>query len=586
MNYDTTEVAQYVDYVYGNAKGYAYCPLKDPNTGKWTKEFFYWPTERKELIEHVESKSRTYEVYISPSLYKAKSTDRESWLGTNVVWADFDYGTPKTSNKGSANEKERGSSKATIPPSLRIRSSIEGHEHWYWKLPFFETNIAAVESLTKRIAYSLGADLSGWDYYQTLRPPGSIHHKTKQQVTLLSLNGSGPVPIEAFAELKEVPQENIELDISSVPNTYDVIAKYAFPQETFKQFKQRLTQVDDRSNELCVLAYNCAELGLADEEILSLLFHADNRWEKFKDRSEKDRLKCLSGILKRARLKYPRQLHSGEVFPTFGLDEFLSMEIELEWIVEQLVHRQGFVVLSSPPEVGKTQFSLQTAIHIALGKEFVGFKVEKPYRVLFISMEMGHADLHFILRQMARDFSGPDKKILQENCLVVPLGYSVLLDKKDNQEQILKLVDKYQPQGIFLDSLGVAVGDNIKDDSVINQTFDFLNRELRINRDMFLWLIHHNRKDQVGNRRPKRLSDLYGSQYIGAHATTVVGLWSSKPKDPIEVNCLKMRMASHFDSFIVERTDNLNFDRIERPVSEEKEEKEIKREQRRSAFPI
>ena len=55
---------------------------------------------------------------------------------------------------------------------------------------------------------------------------------------------------------------------------------------------------------------------------------------------------------------------------------------------------------------------------------------------------------------------------------------------------------------------------------------------------------------------------MYGSQYITARATTVLGVWATG-EDSIEINPLKVRLARAFRSFIITRQEHLNFKREE-----------------------
>jgi hypothetical protein len=86
---------------------------------------------------------------------------------------------------------------------------------------------------------------------------------------------------------------------------------------------------------------------------------------------------------------------------------------------------------------------------------------------------------------------------------------------------------------------------------------DYIAR-LRDEYDLFVWFIHHNRKAQAQNKRPNKLADIYGSQYITAAATTVMGIWPVG--DELEITGLKVRLAKPFSKFHIRRTENLNFE--------------------------
>ena len=91
------------------------------------------------------------------------------------------------------------------------------------------------------------------------------------------------------------------------------------------------------------LGFFGAEKGMSDNEIYSLLINADDRWGKFKNRS--DRTKRLLDIINRARHKYP----VGEQFElrgllgsadevelgtklVYGFDEFNKLHLPINWV--------------------------------------------------------------------------------------------------------------------------------------------------------------------------------------------------------------------------------------------------------------
>ncbi len=108
-------------------------------------------------------------------------------------------------------------------------------------------------------------------------------------------------------------------------------------------------------------------MGMVDAEIFAIIRNADDRWGKFKDRSDRNRR--LSDLIGVVRNKYPEgtfavQPMLEEMIPVFGLKSLLASTIEIEWVVEGLLQKQGYMLLSGPSGVGKTQFSLQWAIHM------------------------------------------------------------------------------------------------------------------------------------------------------------------------------------------------------------------------------
>ena len=541
------DMREFFQFVYGEQTGYVYAPTKDSD-GNWAKHFFSYPGELSELIKHCAGEAGSKDVYYGPALYANPTGRKEDIKGTYVFWTEFDGKLPPTEALGN------------LPsPTMRVRSSEEENEHWYWRLDYFECDIDAIERANRGLTYQLGGDTSAWDANQVLRPISTHNHKRDKPVLLLSKSESQMGP-GLFASIPVPPTLVSDVDTESIPDALSVIASYKFDKETFEFFRKKDIPVGSRSAAMMRLGYYCAEMRMQDEEAFSLLLNADERWGKFKGRN--DRKRRLLDIINKARLKFPLEnAATGPRFSTFSYKDFLSADIHVEWLIPDLLQRGGFLILVGPPGTGKTQLSLQWAIHIALGREFLNYYAEcGPAKVMFFSMEMGHADLKWFVSQMDVPLTDEDRKTLDENLIFVPIGHGVMLDKPDDQREVEKMIEEYKPVGVFFDSLGLATTDDLSSESSVKTIMDW-NARLRARTGVFTWFIHHNRKAQAQNKKPNKLEDVYGSQYIVANATTVVGLWGRG--GDIEVNALKVRLAPHFPQFNITRGANISFRRVQ-----------------------
>lgn len=549
------ELDQFFTAIYKNQTGYAYSPTKNPISEEWCVHFFQWPDQKNELIQHVRNSSSTLEVYYGPALLENPKAEKEDFKGTYFVWAEFDGKLPTEEQL-----------KHIPAPTIKVQSSESQNQHWYWQLEYFETNQEALEKLTKKLAYALEGDTGTWNCNRVLRPPATRHHESGKDTVILALNDH-TVTIEEFAALPDPPKDVIshtDVDLDKVPQVIDVIAKYPWPDDDFDLFKKKYPKNLDRNVAMTRLGFVGAELGMSNEEILCILLNVDERWKKFYKRP--DRVKRLVDIINYVRAKKQEQVDDnvsvGDEVRVYDFVEFLNTEINVSWVVNNLIHDKGSVLITSPPNVGKTQLCLRFAIHSAIGKDFLLWKVDSPRKILFLSLEMDHAELKYLLSHMAENLTTEEKRLLQENFLIYPLGAGVILNKKENQAQLCKMIDQYKPAGVIIDSLGVCIGGQISDDKVINELYRFVNRELRVNRDCFVWFIHHDRKAQIGNKKPDDLADVYGSQYITSHARTILHLWDDGDGS-IEVKCLKLSLAPKFKTFKIRRTPELDFQIIE-----------------------
>ena len=177
----TSELREFYNYIWGENPTvetitFVYLPVE--HEGKWTPYMFEWPRQREGVIRHTLKWSAIKaNVFYSPALFKAANPAKENVLGSWMLWVDFDGNAPKEW----AQEEEAGSI-FIPPPTLIVQSSIEGHEHCYWKLNEFVSDIEELEDKNRALAYVMHADTSGWDADQILRPIRTTNHKRNMPV--------------------------------------------------------------------------------------------------------------------------------------------------------------------------------------------------------------------------------------------------------------------------------------------------------------------------------------------------------------------------------------------------------------------
>jgi hypothetical protein len=310
------------------------------------------------------------------------------------------------------------------------------------------------------------------------------------------------------------------------------------------------------------LGYYLAEMGMSDAEMFSVLRNADDRWKKFAHRRDRDQR--LFDLIARTRLKFPEEinLEDPNVLPVYGFQSFLNTEVSIEWMIPGLLEKQGYLLLTGPAGVGKTQFSLRFAMNMALGRQYLGMEIERPMRVLFISCEMGHPALKLFSETMTSTMDTTDLTTLESNLFVVPLGEPFYLDNEKGQQRFEELLQAIRPDVFIFDSIGSSTSGELATESVVKTVMDF-NDRVRNKHGVASWFIHHNRKATSDNKKPNKLSDVYGNQYLVNRATTVYCLWPNG--FDIEVVPLKKRLAALEEPWHINRTPDLDFHKKSTP---------------------
>jgi hypothetical protein len=536
-----SEVHDFLDYLFEGLEGWVYVPTKDTN-GSFVQQYYQWPAQRDEAVTFIKEASGEKEVYVAPAIFSKPSGQKADFKATNVIWVDFDGNAPTEAT-------------GINSPSLIIQSSGTGHEHWYWRLTEPLSSVEAVESHTKWLAYEFDGDFGCWNANRVLRPPATRNHKRDKE-TFVKEQTSTSYSASSFPTTDITSVDDAEDPSSVIPDVADVILRYAWPKDAISLYRTQAP--GDRSNALMALGYHCAEMGMGDAEIYSVVRNADDRWGKFKGRT--DRHRRLLDLVARVRIKHPENEVVEDVYPVYGLRSLLETEIELEWVVPGLLEANGYLLLVGPSGVGKTQWSLRWAMNLAMGRNFLGFQIGDPQRILFVSCEMNHAGIKYFIEIMAKDFSDEELATLEENLMVAPIGEPLLLDTPDGQSILTGLLEYHQPDGLFFDSMGSATSGDLSQEGPVKQIMGY-NDHLRNKYGIWTWYIHHQRKAQGDNKKPNKLSDVYGNQYLVNRATSVVLLWPAK--DRIEVTDLKIRLAPQTEPWEIQRLNNLDFVKLE-----------------------
>lgn len=528
---------EFLSDLFGDQEGIVYSPIKGE---KWKQHFFEWPQERDQLEAHLDDYHKR-EVYISPVLFNEKRITPETFKGTNYLWTEFDGVVPNNA----------------IEPSIRIQSSSEGHEHWYWKLDKFTTDKTLIEDLTRRIAYHYGADLSVWDYQNVLRPLNTWNHKRNKPVTLVSKNDT-VYTVDKFLWIP-IPAAGTRVDISlgELSTREQILAKYNWKLDTLDLlFKD--SEVSDRSTALMRVAFDAIEAGCSNEEAYVLIEDRDRKWGKYLGRTDRD--KQLRACISYARSKKAivAEIVQGTT-EVYRFHDFMKTTIKLKWAIEGLLPVAGSMVIFGKPGIGKSTFSLRLAMALSLGKDyFLQWKIINRQRTMFISLEMQHGELKEFFKDM--NLSEEEQEELQEWLHIWPIGHAYPLDTPDQQIELLKFIDMHKIELIIVDSHGLAMYGSVTSDDDVKRLNSFLNEDIRKARNCGYVFIHHPRKEGMDSTNKKlTLDDLFGSTYIGANAQTVIAISQRSGSTKVHVDGVKTRMKIGEKEFDIERTPDRGF---------------------------
>lgn len=504
-----------------------------------------WPKQRDNVLMFIAaSNAKGLNVYYSPAMYDVNATDKTkaNVIASRVLWCDFD---------GNAHDAlVRLKATPSLPvPTWRVSSGLPGHEHWYWVLDA-PAGTQRFEGINRKLAYYLEADVGCWNADRVMRPPYTTNFMDAKKY-----NGSGhkPFPVDFISntgerysisqfdflpDVKDSIIENLS-EIGDVPPMADVLAKYKWKKEFLELFKN--PPKEDRSNTLVRLAYFGAETGMPDGAIYAVINDADNRIGKFAGRADRERQ--LARIIARVRVKHPFSTEF-EVTQTkesikmvYTANELLHSDFKLEWLVDKLIPKKGLCLITAEPGIGKSRLSMQLALSLATGTDFLKYPVERPMTVMYLSLEMqGDMLKHFLENQLSKTDL---EKSLSDNYMLVPLGRPLDMLSEEGFNFIDLLLEEHAPEVMFIDALGSLTFDELGE----VQSKDITTRlhELTAKYGTTFFVIHHNRKPDLSGKKRPNLGDVYGSQYIAAHSDLVLSLFMPDNQAHVELVTLKSR---------------------------------------------
>ena len=221
MALDRDALRSFFRLVYGSStRGYI-CIATSPDLNKFQEEYFEWPSQRTAMLDFIEARCATDNVYFCPQLLDKRKRNKENIKATPNVWADLDTCTPD---------------KLLLHPSATVETS-PGRFQAVWVLDE-DTPPADAEQLSMRIAYfhaPHGADRSGWDLSQLLRVPGSSNFKygtfDAPQVTVREITPSKyrRTEFEVYPPVRGARELTLplpEIDIKEAPE--DILQRYRY----------------------------------------------------------------------------------------------------------------------------------------------------------------------------------------------------------------------------------------------------------------------------------------------------------------------------------------------------------------------
>lgn len=190
--------------------------------------------------------------------------------------------------------------------------------------------------------------------------------------------------------------------------------------------------------------------------------------------------------------------------------------------------------LAGPTGVGKTTLVAQVLrARLGMADSVLGLPVQPTKsRVLYVAADRPIQ----IRRALHRLFAADPRDTLNERLLLhdghLPFNLS------SEPARLCEYAQKVNADTVVIDSLkDVAGGDLINGEVGSNITYALAEC---VQAGIEVAVLHHQRKAQSDNRKPKTINDMYGSQHLSAGAGSIVILWGEAGGPLVELHHVKM----------------------------------------------
>lgn len=183
-------------------------------------------------------------------------------------------------------------------------------------------------------------------------------------------------------------------------------------------------------------------------------------------------------------------VHASGSVRNFTAADIGTMDIrQEEWVIEGLLPKSGFAMLSGHAGSGKTTFVIQMGLQLAAGQHVFGFAPTSPSRVLYFQADNPPNMVRRLIKEMVRHVpaEAADRFVVAEVIKPVkvtdPEGYAIV------EQQIAM----YTPDLLIFDTIRDFHSADENNPTAVAETIDTL-KKLRGGRSMAIMYIHHHSK--------------------------------------------------------------------------------------------
>lgn len=364
---------------------------------------------------------------------------------------------------------------------------------------------------------------------------------------------------------EEASSALVKVDRANLPSVNDVLLQYPWVGQAAALWKAKEfpygNEEEDAARALYDMAAACRDNGLSDDEIYAVMLKKAEQWGLVMDDEADEDILGLITMVRKASGQLT--IEPEDDLRIYSWSEILNGDFDVEWIIQDLLIEAGVLCFAGAPGIGKTQLIKQLCIALCLNREsFLNYKVvvKRPLRILFMSLEMSGGEIKYFLKTMRKDLTLEEEEQLDEHFFFYPHVEPLCLNVTEDRAKYLKIMERFQPDGIIIDSWSMAIAGEMTGDVPTRDAMAFVN-QLRKRYGCFVGIINHTKKKQ-GDSMPKTMDDIFGSRFFTSNVTNGFVVWPKSEANPdlLEFIDVKNRFARKHPPLAITRTPNLSFE--------------------------
>ena len=478
--------------------------------------------ELDELVARAIAENRKpgQNVYIGQALRKpgiapfGRCNDND-FFALTAFYADIDDDVTATA---SINYRNRG-----CPPTGVVITGRNPHLRaqmlWRLKAPIHDAGAARLQNLA--LAEALGGDATVINPSRVLRLGGSIAWPLKkgrvvERTEFLSFDDGRPKSYlaeqiaMAFPSAPALPQSSAQRAEPPTPDTTTAAQLNIGSELSVEACLARIRRGDHWHNNLVRLTGHWISRGWSDAEILAAAEALTlPGYTAAQTRRE------VGAMIAGGRQKWAIPNPVNEISPA-ELAPFVLRPIGLldpkkrpprDWLVRHRLMRKHTTVTAAAPGVGKSTLTIEEAVSLASGKDFLGFGVDRPRKVAVINNEETRDELERRIEATCVRFEVPFPSIAENLYLHSGVDAEKFVVARRGPNDTVAIDVRSQQLSEFLRDAGIellvidpfvqvhTVSENVNEE--IEQVMMAL-RDISVRANCALHLIHHTRKPPAG----------------------------------------------------------------------------------------